>query len=108
MRPILLSLSFCCIALGTNAQFAKSASPDAGLSALRKLTIRLNDPHDPVLPSSPDAFRPFSHFEVIDDRPDTTRIGVHGNLPMNSHEFDRQLIFPGPAAQELTRYLNRY
>jgi hypothetical protein len=108
MRPILLFISFCCLALCAGAQFAKTPSPDAGLSALRKLTIRLNDPYDPVPPPSPDAFRPFCHFEVIDERPDTTRIGVHGNLPMNSHAFDRQLTFPGSAAQELTRYLNRY
>jgi hypothetical protein len=106
--PTLLTISCCSVALFAGAQFTKPASPDAGLSALRRLTIRLNDPHDPIPPPSPDAFRPFSHFEVIDDRPDTTRIGVHGNLPMNSHEFDRQLIFPGPVAQELTRYLNRY
>ena len=106
--PTLLTISCCTVVLSAGAQFTKPASPDAGLSALRRLTIRLNDPHDPIPPPSPDAFRPFSHFEVIDDRPDTTRIGVHGNLPMNSHAFDRQLIFPGPAAQELTRYLNRY
>ncbi len=106
--PILLTISCCSVALSAGAQFTKQAFPDEGLSALRKLTIRLNDPHDPIPPPSPDAFRPFSHFEVIDDRPDTTRIGVHGNLPMNSHEFDRQLIFPNPAPLELTRYLNRY
>jgi hypothetical protein len=108
MKPTLLFISFCSLTLFANAQFSKTTSPDAGLSTLRKLTIRLNDPHDPIPPPSPDAFRPFSHFEVIDERPDTTRIGVHGNLPMNSHEFDRQLTFPGPAAQELTHYLNRY
>src|SRR5580704_8919212 len=108
MKPTLLFISFCGLSLCAGAQVPETGSSDAGLSALRKLTIRLNDPHDPVPPQSPDAFRPFSHFEVIDERPDTTRIGVHGNLPMNSHEFDRQLTFPGPAALELTRYLNRY
>jgi hypothetical protein len=108
MKPTLLFISFCGLSLCTGAQVPETGSPDAGLSALRKLTIRLNDPHDPVAPSSPDAFRPFSHFEVIDERPDTTRIGVHGNLPMNSHKFDRQLTFPDPAALELSRYLNRY
>ena len=106
--PILL---LCSLSLATSAgaQSKKvAASSAAGLAALRTLTIRLNDPHDPIPPPHTDAFRPFSHFEVIDERPDTTRIGVHGNLPMHSHEFDRQLVFPGPAAQELTRYLNRH
>ena len=86
----------------------RTALSAAGLSPLPKLTIRLNDPREPVPPPSSDAFRPFSYFEVIDERPDTTRIGVHGNLPMHSHEFDRQLVFPGSATQELGRYLNRH
>jgi hypothetical protein len=84
------------------------ASFAAGLSVLRTLTIRLNDPPVPARSPSSNDFRPFCHFEVVDERPDTTRIGVHGNLPINSHEFDRQLIFPAPAAQELTNYLNRH
>jgi hypothetical protein len=108
MKPRLLIISFCSLSLFATAQSSKTASSDVGLSTLRKQTIRLNDPHDPLPPSSPDAFRPFSYFEVIDDRPDTTRIGVHGNLPMNGHQFDRQLTFPNPAAQEVARYLNRY
>ncbi len=96
--------------ISASAQSAISASEPsaAGLSALRTLTIRLNDPHIPARSPSSNDFRPFSHFEVIDERPDTTRIGVHGNLPINSHEFDRQRIFPAPAAQELTNYLNRH
>jgi hypothetical protein len=108
MKPTLLLITLCSFSICAGAQSSLTAAPDIGLSALPKQSIRLNDPHDPIRPSSPDAFRPFSHFEVIDERPDTTRIGVHGNLPMNSHKFDRQLTFPSPAAQELTRYLNRY
>jgi hypothetical protein len=104
MKTPILILSCLSLALSAGAQ-SKAA---AGLSALRTLTIRLNDPHDGAPQPYTDGFRPFSHFEVIDERPDTMRIGVHGNLPMHSHEFDRQLVFPGPAAQELSRYLNRH
>ena len=109
MKSTLLFISLCSLAIPAGAQSTKTAASSvAGLSALRTETIRLNDPHDPAPFPSSVTFRPFSQFEVIDERPDTTRIGVHGNLPMHSHEFDRQLIFPGSAAQELTHYLNRH
>jgi hypothetical protein len=84
-----------------------SDAPADNLSNLRTITIQLNGPrnHDAALPS---AQSPFSHFEVLDERADTTRIGVHGNLPMHSHFFDRQLIFSKPAHQEIAAWLNRH
>jgi hypothetical protein len=50
----------------------------------------------------------FGHFEVIDLRPDTARIGVHTNIPAFGRPHDRQLIFRRSAAIELADYLNRH
>jgi hypothetical protein len=94
---------------GVNPSSAIAPSP-GGLAALKTLTIHLGDLHDP--PASSTTARitanPFTWFEVIDERPDTTRIGVHANLPMRSHEFDRQLVFGQPAALEIAAWLNRH
>jgi hypothetical protein len=108
MRPTLLLISFWSLALGTTAQPGHVAdAPADNLSSLRTISIQLNGPrnHDATLLS---AQSPFSHFEVLDERADTTRIGVHGNLPMHSHFFDRQLIFSKPAHQEIAAWLNRH
>jgi hypothetical protein len=108
MRPTLLFLGFCGLALRTAAQPGQApGAPADNLSNLRTITIQLNGPynHDGALLSTQS---PFSHFEVLDERADTTRIGVHGNLPMHSHFFDRQLIFSKPAHQEIAAWLNRH
>jgi hypothetical protein len=112
MKPTALLLSFCSLALLANAQPGMPSglpinppakTPEGNLSTLRAITIQLNE--DPA-PASPQ--HAFAHFEVLDERPDTARIGVHGNLPMRSHAFDRQLVFSKPAAQEITTWLNRH
>ncbi|HET6255387.1 MAG TPA: hypothetical protein VFE32_15005 [Puia sp.] len=106
MKPTLLSLSLCGLALAAGAQSGKPAgTPPANLSAFPAIAIQLAGFHDPP-PLS--AQSPFAHFEVVDERPDTARIGVHGNLPMHSHFFDRQLIFAKPARQEIAAWLNRH
>lgn len=75
------------------------------LSALRPFAIQFdNFREQPPLAVN----CPFSHFQVIDLRPDTSRIGVHGNLPMRSHAFDRQLRFRRSAAEEISGFLNRH
>lgn len=103
MKPTVLFLCFGSLTLPAAAQAGKKPADAAGdLSRLRALTIQLNT--DPLPPLA----SPFAHFEVLDERPDTTRIGVHGNLPMHSHFFDRQLIFRRPAGQEITGWLNRH
>jgi len=78
---------------------AQTAPP---LASLPSVTISLGPPA---------AFTPsgtFRHFEVIDERTDTTRIGVHTFLPTFSHPRDKQLVFRSPAAAELAGYLNRH
>lgn len=93
----------CCLALVSTAQSARSPQ-GGGLSALRPLYIQLDNARNP---SSVPFNNPFGYFEVIDQRPDTSIIGVHGNLPMRSHAFDRQLVFSHPAAMEIANFLNR-
>ncbi len=104
MKPTLLFLTLCSLAAPAGAQPGKPGiGPPSDLSTLRTITIRLNGSHDPAF-----AHSPFARFEVLDERPDTLRIGVHGNLPMHSHFFDRQLIFGIPANQEIATWLNRH
>jgi hypothetical protein len=50
----------------------------------------------------------FSHFEVIDQRPDTGRIGLHINKGAAGHTRDRQLVFARPAATEIADWLNQH
>jgi hypothetical protein len=119
MKPTTLLLGLLSLAFPTAAQ---SGTPTGALtdnlSSLRSITIQLNGSRDPapsatqspsISPSIPPAsISPFTHFEVLDERPDTSRIGVHGNLPMHSHFFDRQLIFSKPARLEIAAWLNRH
>lgn len=83
----LLSLS-----LASSAQIAPS------LSSLPSVTISLRQPANPS--------SIFSHFEVIDERSDTTRIGVHTFWPTFGHPRDRQLVFHTTAASEISIWLN--
>ena len=104
--PLLL---ICFISLST---YAIAQTGRTTLSTLPKLTVWLNDPHDSITLPTDRIAAPsnslFGRFEVIDERPDTARIGVHANLPMHTHTYDRQLVLNGAADQELARYLDRY
>jgi hypothetical protein len=89
----------------TSAQVTPTpASPTSTLSSLPATTIRLvgNVP----APS----YSAFSHFEIIDERPDTTRIGFHTNKAASafSRSRDRQLVLARPAAKEITDWLDRH
>lgn len=82
-----------------------TASSQASLSSLHAVTIRfrhtgknLGTPSDNTLL--------FSHFEVIDLRPDTCRIGIHTSIPDFGRNHDRQLVFTRSAAGEIAAYLN--
>ena len=133
MKPTTLILGLCSLTFPAAAQpGTPTATLPQNLSSLPAITIQLNGPRDPAPsssespsipstthplsnpsttrpPSNPSAtLTPFSHFEVLDERPDTTRIGVHGNLPMHTHFFDRQLTFGKPARQEIATFLNRH
>ena len=50
----------------------------------------------------------FSHFEVIDARPDTSFIGVHTETLMLPMTRLRQLILKGSVARAIPDYLNKY
>lgn len=115
MKPTTLLLCLCSL---TSPAAGQTGTPGAtlpkNLSRLPPITVQLNGTHDAFPSFAPGPANPFvdhtpiSHFEVIDERPDTARIGVHGNLPMHSHFFDRQLIFSKPARQEIASWLNRH
>ncbi|MBS1605421.1 MAG: hypothetical protein JST42_22345 [Bacteroidetes bacterium] len=81
-----------------------SAQVTPVLSSLPATTIRLVS--QPTLSSR----TAFSHFELIDARPDTTRIGFHTNKAASSfsRSRDRQLVLAHPAAKEITDWLDRH
>jgi hypothetical protein len=100
------------------------AQDRATLSTLNSSTIRLQrdalsfQKDAPALPkddlSLPEDIRyasamaGFNHFEVIDERADTSRIGIHTCIPDFGPNYDRQLVFDQSAAQQLSGYLNQY
>lgn len=81
---------------------AQSGSSDTRLVTLPAVTINLKGSGGPTIPSA------FSHFEVIDERADTARIGIHSFVPTLGHARNRQLVFPQPAATEVAGFLNKY
>ena len=77
------------------------AQPTTDLTDLPKVTIDLRNA-DPLSPGV------FSHFEVIDERPDTARIGIHTLVRTLGPSRNRQLVFQHPAALEISDYLNTH
>jgi hypothetical protein len=75
-----------------------AAQIPVSLSALHPVAIRLR-------PSYSDSSA-FSRFEVLDERADTGRIGIHTCIPDFGRNYDRQLVFDHTAATELSGYLN--
>ncbi len=84
--------------------FAPAQVPPPSLSTLPAVTIRLNQD----APAQNNTTSLFSHFDVIDQRPDTSRIGLHINKGAASHAPDRQLVFARSAATELAEWLNHH
>lgn len=98
-----------------------SAQTPVSLSALHSIAIRLRptpnhaessaaDPASAIAsadPASANASAGFSHFIVLDERADTSRIGIHTCIPDFGHNYDRQLIFHRPAAREIADFLNQ-
>jgi hypothetical protein len=78
-----------------------SGLAQSSLSSLSPVTISLENATPSAL-----IFSPFRHFEVIDERPDTARIGIHTFVPTVGIPRDRQLVFHRPAAAEIADYLN--
>jgi hypothetical protein len=79
---------------------ATKAQSKTSLSTLPGITINLKESGPAVSPA-------FSHFEVIDQRPDTARIGIHTFVPTFGRSRNRQLVFSQPAATEISAWLNR-
>lgn len=82
---------------------AKTPLPWPTLSALPAITIHLDNESTAPYGSTS---RQFSHFEVLDQRPDTCRIGIHTNKASVTHPRDRQLVFAGPATTTIADWLN--
>jgi hypothetical protein len=72
----------------------------ASMSALSRTTIRFRTPGNTSYPGL------FNHFEVIDERADTARIGIRAMTGPFSHNHQRQLVFGRPVAAEIAEYLN--
>jgi hypothetical protein len=81
---------------------AGMSQPAASLASLSSVTIHLKADDLDVAPGF------FSHFDVIDDRPDTARIGIHTFIPVIGGVRNRQLVLPGPAARTVGDYLNAH
>jgi hypothetical protein len=76
------------------------------LSTLHSATIRLGNISNGYIDPAPS--NGFSHFEVIDERADTDRIGIHTCIPDFGRNHDRQLIFDGSASSQIADFLNRH
>jgi hypothetical protein len=92
--PLSIACLLLCAAVG-------KAQSSTSLADLPLVAINLKNTLD--LPFHP---RVFNHFEIIDERPDTARIGIHNFAPVLGHTRNRQLVFRHPAALEIADYLN--
>jgi hypothetical protein len=97
-RTLLTPLLF--LALPAFAQFPPP------LSTLHAVAIRLRNIPNASINPAPSAG--FSHFEVIDERADTGRIGIHTCVPDFGRNYDRQLIFDRSAGSQIADFLNRH
>lgn len=72
------------------------------INDLSRKTVHFDKPNDLYFPGL------FRHFEVIDERPDTGRIGISLVFGTYRSNYDRQFVFDKPAAAEISEYLNRF
>lgn len=87
---------------------AQSADPSTAkpplLSTLKAITIELSYSEKAPPPGLATLFH---HFEVIDERPDTARIGVHADRGLRLvGARNKQLVFNKPAELEIESFLN--
>jgi len=78
---------------------------DSSIASLPVVKIRLNRPDGIAAIASRSLFR---HFEVIDERPDTARIGIHTTWSMIGNTYNRQLVFGRSTVRELSSYLDKH
>src|SRR5258708_34911859 len=104
---LLLLLGFSARPMAQSADSAAIQSTEAAakgsLSALKSVTIQLDFPKEP---SAARFASLFHHFEVIDERPDTARIGVHAVREGPWRFHNRQLPFGRPAPEGIAHYLD--
>lgn len=75
-------------------------SPTYSFSAYKPVVIRLQAPEE----RKSDSLGPFRHFEILDERPDTSRFGAHAGQTALSNS--RQMVFAKQASQEFGDYLD--
>ncbi len=82
---------------------AASAQSSSPIATLTRVTINMRNTDE--LPGHPGIF---NHFEVIDERPDTSRIGIHLFVPTFGANRAKQLVLHRSASLELESYLNTH
>ena len=98
IRSLIIALLFLCPSIRAYSQPGKEKS----LSGYKHATVRL-PPSDSVPGARQTSL--FQHFEVIDERPDTARIGLHFRYTWDSY---RQLTLGHPVREELAAYLDKH
>jgi len=84
------------------AQSLDTDSIGSPLAVYRPITIKLQDPL-----TRHTVYSPFRHFEILDQRPDTTRIGFRVYNALIGHG-NRQMVLAGQASLELSNYLDTH
>lgn len=92
------------VASGLFYALTSLAQPSSSLATLSSTTIRLSIP-EPSKTNKPGSL--FRHFEIVDQRPDTARIGIHCPPIGVGRPHNRQLVFTQPASQALSAYLDQ-
>ena len=89
-----------CLISQASAQSEQKDSSSPSLSTYKSVAIDLNDP----VKKHPN-YSPFRHFELLDERSDTLRIGAHTGAGLLGHG-NRQFVLPGTVSVVLSNYLN--
>lgn len=104
MKTTLCALFLVAFFLPALSQKKANSRTRASLSSLQSVSLQLIDPDSlPVM-------RPenlFSSFEVLDERPDTARIGIHSGFKF-LRSANKQLVFDRPVKEEITDYFNKH
>ena len=110
LQSAILAFLFLCLSAGAYTQApATTATRSSGKTtasppSMDSITIRLTNSD-----SLPAARREnlFRHFEVMDERTDTTRIGIHSGFK-GFRSSNKQLVFRHSAREEVASYLNTH
>jgi len=104
MKTTLCALFLVALFLPALSQKKADSRTRISLSSLQSVSLQLIDPDSlPVM-------RPenlFSRFEVLDERPDTARVGIHSGFKF-LRSANKQLVLDRPVKEEITDYFNRH